>query len=120
MSSFANSDGTDDYLPDEGGLTVRGIKRHIVTAANKYGDQIFLGIRHHCPLMRQNINAVMSEKEMTAFQQNTTIQEEQGFVDQWGNFLDREEAMQVVKANGQEFNIERNMGDTYLFSEGLH
>lgn len=46
--------------------------------------------------------------------------EQQGFIDQFGDFLTREEAMVVVKESGQPFNIERNVGDICLFSEGLY
>ena len=46
---------------------------------------------------------------------------EQGFIDQWGRFYTREEAMKCVKASGQPFNNERNGGhETELFSEGLY
>lgn len=45
---------------------------------------------------------------------------EQGFINQFGEYLTREEAMQAVKDNGQPFDIERNRGDIYLFSEGLY
>ena len=48
------------------------------------------------------------------------VDEEQGFVDQWGVFMSREEAMQVVKASGQPFSLNRNGGeDDELYSEGV-
>ena len=47
--------------------------------------------------------------------------EEQGFIDQFGDFLTREEAMQIVLKNGQPFDKDRNGGGTSgLFSEGLY
>jgi hypothetical protein len=45
---------------------------------------------------------------------------EQGFINQFGDFLTREEAMQIVKQNGQPFDIGSNRGDSVLFSEGLY
>lgn len=46
---------------------------------------------------------------------------DQGFIDQWGRFYTREEAMKAIKESGQPFNIERNGGqDKELFSEGLY
>ena len=46
---------------------------------------------------------------------------DQGFIDQWGRFYSREEAMAAVKASGQPFDIERNGGkDEKLYSEGLY
>lgn len=46
---------------------------------------------------------------------------EQGFIDQFGVFMDRREAMAVAKASGQEINFKRNGSDpTELYSEGLY
>jgi len=44
---------------------------------------------------------------------------EEGFIDQFGDFLTREEAMQIVKENGQPFNKERNGCNKDLYSEGI-
>jgi hypothetical protein len=43
-----------------------------------------------------------------------------GFIDQFGDFYDRKEALAIVKASGQPFNAERNGSDDELFSEGLY
>lgn len=54
-------------------------------------------------------------------QQHSVHDFEQGFIDQWGCFYTRTEAMQAVKASGQPFNIKRNGGnDDELYSEGLY
>lgn len=46
---------------------------------------------------------------------------EDGFINQFGEFLTRSEAMKVVKASGQSFDSERNGGEgRILFSEGLY
>lgn len=45
---------------------------------------------------------------------------EQGFIDQFGTFYNREEAMQIVLEGNQHFNITRNGGNVALFSEGLY
>lgn len=46
---------------------------------------------------------------------------DEGFVDQWGRFYQREDALKAVKASGQPFNPERNGNpDCMLFSEGLY
>jgi len=45
---------------------------------------------------------------------------EQGFINQFGEFLTREEALDVVKESGQPFDIERNGHAHKLFSEGLY
>lgn len=46
--------------------------------------------------------------------------EEQGFIDQFGDFYNREEAMDIIKLSGQWFDAARNGGNTELFSEGLY
>lgn len=45
---------------------------------------------------------------------------EQGFINQWGVFLDRVEALVVAKASGQPLDMERNGSTDMLFSEGLY
>ena len=46
---------------------------------------------------------------------------EQGFIDQWGRFYNRKDAMRAVKASGQPFNAKRNGSDRGdLYSEGLY
>jgi len=46
---------------------------------------------------------------------------DQGFIDQWGRFYTRAEALQAVKASGQPFNAKRNGGPgDDLYSEGLY
>ena len=45
----------------------------------------------------------------------------QGFIDQFGVFMDRKEAMIVAKASGQPLDLKRNgPDDTKLCSEGLY
>ncbi|WYC18302.1 hypothetical protein [Citrobacter phage vB_CfrS_K1M] len=80
------------------------IQRRVVCAANKYElrhdgvDIVFVGVRHFCPLMRQNMEAhkdfIKRESEV------------QGFVDQLGAFMDRFEALKVATDAGQ-LNITR-------------
>ena len=46
---------------------------------------------------------------------------EQGFLDQYGVFMDREEAMQVAIDSGQPLDMKRNgTPENELFSEGLY
>jgi len=82
----------------------------VVCAANRKDGVIFCGARHCDSVMRKQAEA--AGMKLTAA--------EQGFINQFGEFLTREEAMQIVKESGQPFNIERNNGDSYLFSEGLY
>lgn len=95
-----------------------GIKKPqaiVVCAACKTGDVILCGARHWDAVMRHQL-AVMqsfgSSMKAHLF--------EQGFINQFGEFLTRKEALQVVKESGQPFDVKRNGSDTELFSEGLY
>lgn len=100
-------DAMSDYWKNNGLVKPQQI---IVCAALKVGDVLVCGARHCDKVMRKQADA------MGLNLMNT----EQGFIDQFGDFLTRKEAMQIVKENGQAFDIERNRGDSVLFSEGLY
>lgn len=92
-------------------------KRFVAAVANKADDgTIFLGVRHFCPLMQQNIDNWM---QVNAIKGNPRSNMDQGFVDQHGTFMDRKEAMIVAVAACQ---IKRSIGYDIneLFSEHLH
>lgn len=83
----------------------------VVCAALRFGKVMLCGARHCDKVMRQQAEFMsVSMKNM-----------EQGFIDQFGDFLTRKEAMQVVKESGQAFDVKRNGGgDVSLTSEGLY
>lgn len=86
-------------------------KQIVVCAANKFPSGLILcGARHWDKLMRKQADYAGVKGGS----------EEQGFIDQFGEFLTREEAMAIVKDNGQRFFIARNQSDLELFSEGLY
>lgn len=88
-------------------------KRFVVCAANKYGDLIFTGVRHFCPVMRFNMDGY--DIPLLRNQHG----EVQGFIDQHGVFMDRAEAAIVASEAGQ---LDR-YGDVkpkVLFSEDLY
>lgn len=94
------------------------ISRRVVCAANQYSCTLggvlhFIGVRHFCPLMRQNMQSWSDVLIRTT--------ETQGFVDQFGVFMDRKEALKVAKEAGQ-LNIARlkTWPDDELFSEDLY
>lgn len=68
--------------------------RLIVCAAIKKGDRIITGARHYDKIMRQQIIA----SEGIDFWKVGT---EQGFIDQFGGFLNREEAWIVAENQNQ-------------------
>lgn len=93
-----------------------GETRLVVCAANKYGSgDVFVGIRHFCPIMRQN----MQGYDIPLMRQLDG--EVQGFVDQHGVFMDRVEALEVATKACQ---INRYRTKTHpehlLFSEDLY
>jgi len=100
-----------DYWKDN---NIKKPQQVVVCAANKYGDLIVPSARHHDKVMNNLIIALGKEKcEPT--------RDCQGFIDQFGDFLTREEAMIVAKNAGQKINW-RGCGNsvTILYSEGLY
>lgn len=89
-------------------------KNYIVCAALQLGDTIIAGPRHFDRVMRTQIRAIAGDK-VGMFAGAT-----QGFVDKFGNFLLREEAMVIAQDNDQNIDYERNGSKTKLFSEGLY
>jgi hypothetical protein len=91
------------------------MQQRIMYAANRCGKtkQIAIGVRHFCPIMRNNIEAMYMGSWATS---------EQGFIDQYGAFLTRTEAWVVASAAGQI--IRRCDGDDddggTLYSENLY
>lgn len=87
----------------------------VVCAANKLHDgRILVGARHW--------DEHMVEQAKTLEEAGVLVragQEIQGFIDQYGNFLTRQEALEIAKRQGQIFR--RCGGDKHeLFSENLY
>jgi hypothetical protein len=87
--------------------------RRVVCAALKMGDDIVLGARHFDKLMHRQIDY------LDPFGLDDASSAIQGFIDQLGVFMTREEAFEVASAAGQ---IIRRVGgdDGKLFSENLY
>lgn len=88
------------------------VNQRVVCAANRCRDtgKIAIGVRHFCPIMREIMDAMPGPKWPTS---------EQGFIDQLGNFLTREEALEIAKRENQI--VRRCGGDKHkLFSENLY
>lgn len=85
--------------------------QRIVCAANRNQDGVIvLGARHFDSIMRDTIRR-LGLKTMGGWTQ--------GFIDQYGNFLTREQALEIAKQQGQLF---RRVGgdETELYSENLY
>lgn len=90
------------------------IRRVVCAAIQAEDGEVLLGIRHYSPDMHRQIRARPDGKK---FYSAGNVQ--QGFVDQWGNFLTREEAWKVAEAQGQI--LDRVGGDGgVLYSENLY
>lgn len=82
--------------------------RRVSMAANIVDGHLIIGNRHFCPLMGMQIDLL----GLNARKHH--IGTDQGFVDQWGIFMSREEAFIVAKARGQ---IRKVHVEGTLFSE---
>lgn len=90
------------------------MKRVVVCAANRYDKKVFLGIRHFCPLMVEH----MKDYDIAFMREE--FGEEQGFVDQYGVFMDRKEAYKVAKASGQVGRYRAKNPGEWLCTEDLY
>lgn len=75
-------------------------------------EKLVIGVRHWDGLM--HVQGDLLEEKFGG-----RVAEDQGFVDQYGIFMGRVEALQVVKESGQPFNPTRNGADDELYSEGV-
>lgn len=91
------------------------VQRRIVCAANRYKDYILLGPRHWSDMMYMASSVVDQD---LLHEYAGELYEEQGFIDQFGNYLTREEAWVIAMAAGQ---VIHDIGPTgTLFSEHLY
>lgn len=100
-------------------MTEERPQRRVVCAAIRAADgSLLLGIRHYSRDMHEQINY---RRDGPMFKHRHD--EDQGFVDQYGVYMSREEAYQVALAAGQ---IKRPLACGYglngpkLYSEGLY
>ena len=100
-----------DYWTDNSLVKPQAV---VVCAACKYEDLILCGARHWDKVMNIQYKNLNNPAKSMFF--------EQGFINQFGEFLTREEAMIVALEAGQTVDVERGCGgdDKILFSEGLY
>ena len=94
--------------------------RRVVCAAIRAADgAVLLGVRHYSKDMHEQIAA---RTDGSKFKHRH--EEDQGFVDQHGVYMDREEAFKVALAAGQKINMDAcslGLEHTWkLYSEGLY
>ena len=86
------------------------IERRVVCAANRLEDGLIIcGARHWDQVMRSVADRIGWDDCKPS---------EQGFIDQWGNFMDRKEARMVAIENKQPLTDRLHSRD--LFSENLY
>lgn len=94
-------------------------RRRVVCAAIRANDgDVLLGIRHYSRDMRRQIDARHDGHKFCH-----RHDPDQGFVDQWGAYMTREEAYIVAEASGQIAYPEdcgRGLDGPKLYSEGLY
>lgn len=75
-----------------------GVQRRIAQAAYNFNGYIVTGTRHSCPIMQLQMFAIGNDLLDEWCNPNAMVQ---GFTDQYGNFLTRQEAYPIAKAAGQ-------------------
>lgn len=97
----------------------RSVRRVVCAAIRAADGELLLGIRHYSPDMRRQI-----ERRIDGGKFIGRMDKDQGFVDQWGQWMSRAEAYQVAVATDRlTFPTEavKSMdGHMKLFSEGLY
>jgi len=97
--------------------------RVIVCAAVKVGDLVIPGARHFSPDMQKLLDALYGPREDRdpdlAKQIRRDMMHNQGFMDQFGTYMDREEGLAVAKANGQYGRYREPQNQDILYSEDL-
>lgn len=102
-----------DYLP----------MQYIVAAANRYehpalpnGEIVLVGSRHACNAMYSLRNAF----KHIGVDLGVSKPWNQGFINNFSEWVSRQDALDVVLRSGQRFDPKRNGSDKELFSEGIH
>lgn len=97
-------------------LTIHSTKERRVVCASLYDKELDLnicGARHCDTVMWYQICAMEGMKERVPSM-------EQGFIDQWGKFMSREEAFEVATAAEQIIKKTGNPDSKELFSEDIY
>lgn len=101
----------NDYWKESG---IEKPQQVVVCAACKHGDKVICGARHWDGVMRAQFAASHGKDAKP-------IGWDEGFIDQFGDYLTREEAVEIADKAGQ-LNQRREKGwpEHMLFSEDLY
>lgn len=95
-----------------------GVTIVIVAAAMRNKEGMVIVSPRHFDVTCHNTLNMLTPEYRKSFMGG---REEQGFVDQWGNFYTREQALEIAKSNGQYNRYDsRCTHKTQLFSENLY
>lgn len=89
--------------------------QRVVCAANRINGIVVPSARHWDPVMRALIKVLDQAGEVYS-----AANVEQGFIDQFGNFLTRKEAFVIATNQGQIREKSGNPNSKELFSEDLY
>ncbi len=109
-------DVTMMYINDK----IPPVPRHIVCAACVINltdgeEHVIAGVRHWDGIMHGQYDVLVKAGVADEIKHR-----KQGFLDQYGQYVDRRTAMVICKTNDQKIDMERNSHETDLFSEGLY
>jgi hypothetical protein len=102
----------DDLTPDQ--LAAR----RVVCAAIRKGGYVIIGARHFDSMMHRQIAGQVSVCLLEQDREDGLrewAQAEQGFIDQFGNFLTRQEAFVIADHAGQILRMVGSQRDFYAF-----
>jgi hypothetical protein len=96
----------------------RRIRRVVCAAIRAADGEVLIGVRHYSRDMHRQI-----EQRIDGAKFINRLDEDQGFVDQYGVFMTREEAYKVANEQGQIFAYHacgNGLEGRKLYSEGLY
>lgn len=83
-----------EFVAETQAMSDPALQRVVCAAVRMSDGVIFTGIRHFSPDMHLVIT-------LAGYNEDKKIGAEQGFVDQWGKYLTRQEAFDIALRNGQ-------------------
>lgn len=102
---------TDGNIMEDGRSRAEyyGVQLRVAQAAYNFNGYIVTGTRHSCPIMQMQMYAIGNDilDEWCGFKMV------QGFTDQYGNFLTRQEAYIIAKVAGQIIREDHCPGTLY-------
>lgn len=118
--------GTEEELDE---YEKRIYTRRVVCAANVYwheglkdGRLMVIGVRHSCPTMNKFIrDYILGTPQEVYYREARRLgNSEQGFIDNWGTFMSRKEALMTALVANQTIYWDRAHCDDELYSEMLY